>query len=88
MTANEDLAGWPRDDDIEPMPDPRDIAAARRVLTTRAWKEPEAEGDYVEEQQTCPTECDDDCRADCHEYHEVRARRDHQPEDCPGRDQA
>jgi hypothetical protein len=29
----------------------------------------------------CPTPCDDDCEADCHELHQVPRRRDHNPED-------
>ncbi|MER6778438.1 MULTISPECIES: hypothetical protein [unclassified Streptomyces] len=31
----------------------------------------------------CPTDCDDDCDALCHEGHYVPWRRQHQPEDCP-----
>lgn len=27
----------------------------------------------------CPTGCDDDCEATCHETHEVRAKRLHHP---------
>lgn len=32
---------------------------------------------------TCPTICDPDCEAICHESHEVRWKREHQPEQCP-----
>lgn len=35
------------------------------------------------EDTACPTPCDDDCDAGCHEHHNVIWRRDHQPEDCP-----
>lgn len=35
------------------------------------------------EDTRCPTPCDDDCDAGCHEHHVVRWRRDHQPENCP-----
>jgi hypothetical protein len=31
----------------------------------------------------CPTPCDDDCDAPCHEAHEVKWKRDHEPEECP-----
>lgn len=31
----------------------------------------------------CPTPCDDDCEAECHQWHVPRWKRDHQPEDCP-----
>jgi hypothetical protein len=31
---------------------------------------------------TCPTECDEDCEADCHEYHCVTWKRQHDPEEC------
>lgn len=30
----------------------------------------------------CPTECDDDCGAECHEYHYVRWRRQHEAGSC------
>jgi hypothetical protein len=32
----------------------------------------------------CPTPCDDDCEAFCHESHNVGYKRTHWPEDCPG----
>jgi hypothetical protein len=32
---------------------------------------------------TCPTLCEDDCEAACHEGHRVYWRREHRPEDCP-----
>lgn len=31
----------------------------------------------------CPTDCDDDCDALCHEWHAIPSRRDHQPDQCP-----
>lgn len=31
----------------------------------------------------CPTPCDDDCEAECHEWHQPSYRRAHQPENCP-----
>jgi len=31
----------------------------------------------------CPTECDDDCDAPCHEAHYVPWRRQHDPQNCP-----
>jgi len=34
---------------------------------------------------TCPTLCDEDCEVDCHEGHQVSYKRDHEPEDCPGK---
>lgn len=33
--------------------------------------------------QICPTGCDDDCEADCHESHTIPVRRGHQPDECP-----
>lgn len=41
-----------------------------------------------EEQQRhskCPTPCDDDCEAGCHEVHQVAAKRTHLVADCPPR---
>lgn len=32
---------------------------------------------------TCPTPCDADCVAPCHEGHQVVWKREHQPKDCP-----
>lgn len=32
----------------------------------------------------CPTDCDPDCEATCHEYHQVTRRREHDPEKCRG----
>lgn len=34
--------------------------------------------------RSCPTACEPDCQADCHELHKAAADRDHQPDDCPG----
>lgn len=31
---------------------------------------------------TCPTPCDDDCTAACHETHQVTRKREHDPETC------
>lgn len=39
-----------------------------------------AENDY-----TCPTLCDDDCDALCHEGHQVLAKRRHDQADCEAR---
>lgn len=33
--------------------------------------------------QICTIDCDDDCEALCHEWHQPPARRDHQPDECP-----
>lgn len=33
---------------------------------------------------SCPTPCDDDCEALCHEGHQVPWKREHDPEHCPG----
>lgn len=30
----------------------------------------------------CPTMCDDDCEARCHEWHQPPFKRDHRPESC------
>lgn len=32
----------------------------------------------------CPTECDDDCEAVCHEDHQVDFKKDHSRKECPG----
>ena len=32
----------------------------------------------------CPTECDPDCDTPCHEDHQVPAKREHDPDNCPG----
>ena len=32
----------------------------------------------------CPTLCDDDCEASCHEAHLPRHKREHDPAACPG----
>jgi hypothetical protein len=32
----------------------------------------------------CASECDADCESPCHEAHEVPARRQHDPQRCPG----
>ena len=37
-----------------------------------------------EPESYCPTPCDDDCDADCHEWHEVAYKREHDPYTCPG----
>lgn len=31
----------------------------------------------------CPTPCDDDCTAGCHEAHQPKWKRDHDPMACP-----
>lgn len=33
--------------------------------------------------QICPTDCDDNCDAPCHEWHQPTYRRDHRPDECP-----
>jgi len=38
--------------------------------------------------EKCPTSCDDDFDVDCHEEHQVPAKRHHKPEDCPSRTRA
>lgn len=34
----------------------------------------------------CPTPCDDDCEATCHEAHQIRSKREHDVETCGRRD--
>jgi hypothetical protein len=36
--------------------------------------------------QICPTDCDDDCEAPCHEDHQPNYRRNHQSDQCPSAD--
>jgi len=38
-----------------------------------------------QEPTVCPSECDDDCEAPCHEEHAVPWKRHHDPQDCPSR---
>jgi hypothetical protein len=62
---------------------------ARSVVNAAAEHRREAESDYEADVaqaerrgQGCPTPCDLDCAAICHEVHEVSFKRDHSPEDC------
>ena len=42
--------------------------------------------DYPQDaKRLCPTPCDPDCDTDCHEWHQPRGKRQHQPDACPGR---
>lgn len=38
--------------------------------------------------QICTTDCDDDCDAPCHEWHQPTYQRCHQPDECPSAQRA
>jgi hypothetical protein len=54
--------------------------------TNEGWALPSGAGTYVlvnEPSSSCPTPCDDDCEAACHEWHYVHWKREHNPQACP-----
>lgn len=46
-------------------------------------RRPPVRGPVTMTAAVCPTECDDDCDAPCHEAHYVPWRRQHDPQNCP-----
>lgn len=75
MTSGEPSSTARDDDQPEPLTaDPRPVDTERLARLREVGHAPEP--------PVCPTICDDDCDARCHEWHQVTAKRSHIADSC------
>lgn len=55
------------------------------VLDVRGWTETSETTPPLTVVRICPSDCDPDCAADCHEEHAVPWKRHHEAAACPSR---
>lgn len=94
MTDSDREIPW---DDLSPEGQEQQLKLNRALFQDSNWLPPEGftvlqitipaemwDKLFSDDELRCPTNCDDDCDADCHEWHEVVAKRHHNPYTCPG----